>query len=133
MGWRGAIGAYGWPWFCPPSYRSPFLRSGDFYLSGGVSVVVARRGWVQIGTSGIQITVGWHGAVGAHGWPWFCSPWVATSLGFGGCGKKWICFGFLLLLLLLLLFGFVGMDLAVVDVDGGSGGGNGGGWFGFWI
>ena len=82
-------------------------------------------------TSGIQIAVGWHGAIGARGWPWFCSPWAVASLGFGGCGRKWICFGFLLLL--LLLFGFVGMDLAVVDVDGGSGGGSGGGWFGFWI
>ena len=54
--------------------QSPSLRIGDFWLSGGVSVVMARRGWVQIGTSGIQIAVGWRGAVGARGWPWFCSP-----------------------------------------------------------
>ena len=45
-------------------------------------MVVACRGWVQIGTSGIQIAVGWRGAVGSRGWPWFCSPWATASVGF---------------------------------------------------
>ena len=67
---------------------------------------VACCGWVQIGTSGIQIAVGWRGAIGARGWPWFCSPWVAVSVGFGGCGRKWICFAFI-----IWFFFFFGGDL----------------------
>ena len=112
VGWRGVVGARGWPWFCSPSSRSPSLRIGDFWLNGGVLVVVARRGWVQIGTSRIQIVVGL--------WVWI---WV--QIGTSGIQKMdlfWVFFFF---------FGFVGMDLVVVDVDGGSGGGNGSGWFGF--
>ena len=60
-------------------------------------MVVARCRWVQIGTSGIQIAVGWRGVVGARGWPWFCSPssrspslrisefWLS-----GGVGSLWV-------------------------------------------
>ena len=58
VGWCGVVGARGWPWFCSPSSRSPSLRISEFWLSGGVLVVVARCGWVQINTSGIQIAVG---------------------------------------------------------------------------
>ena len=59
VGWRGAIGACGWPWFRSPSSWSPSLRIGDFWLNGGVLVVVAR-----------------HGAVGARGFARHRSPRV---------------------------------------------------------
>ena len=64
--------------------------------------------------------VGGSGAIGAHGWPWFCSPWAVAGLGLvvvveNGSDLVWFCF--------FILFGFVGMDLAVVAIDGGGGGG----------
>ena len=92
MGWRGVVGARGWPWFCLPSSRSPSLRIGEFWLNGGVLVVVARRGWVQISISGIQIAVGL--------WVWI---WV--QIGTSGIQKMdlfWFFFFF--------FFGFRGMD-----------------------
>ena len=80
---------------------------------GGIQIVLGR--WVLVGDRSLPWVGSDHqggcGAIGAHGWSWLCSPWVATSLGFCGCGRKWV------------LFGFVDMDLAVMVVDGGGGGG----------
>ena len=64
--------------------------------------------WVQIGTSGIQIAVGWRGAVGSRGWPWFCSPWAAASVGsvffFGG--DLWLVVWVILVVVLVVSGGF---------------------------
>ena len=97
-------------------FKSPWV--GSDYVGG--------YGWVQIVVSGC-------GAVGACGWSWFCSTWATASLGFGGCGKKWIFF------FSFFFFGFVGMDLTVVAIDASGGvgcdfdcgGSDDGGWL--WV
>ena len=89
---------------------------------GGIQIVMGR--WVLVGDRSLSWVGSDHqggcGAIGAHGWPWFYSPWAVAGLGLvvvveNGSDLVWFCF--------FILFGFVGMDLAVVAIDGSGGGG----------
>ena len=89
VGWRGAIGACGWPWFRSPSSWSPSLRIGDFWLNGGVLVVVAR-----------------HGAVGARGFARHRSPRVLGLVVVAENGSVLFFFFFLIIIIIIWVCGY---------------------------